>query len=465
MKKRALSMLLASALIISSFAGCSGSGTSSATASSVSGAAAGKASSTAETYATGKLVMYAYGSPKYLAAYYQNWLKKNAPNVTFQMVQTSGAADSREKVTTTYLAGSYDDLPDALMLDPANLMELVKGGMIKDETSYVTPLLDKMVAGAANDAKWQGKICALPDSVRPQELFYNKNIFDKYGIKAEDIKTIEDYVNVGRVLKQKSSGKVYLSYIDPGPNTWRYWGRRGLMPQANAKIWDDQGNIVIGSDKGTKLAFGTLNTMYSEGMLLKSAIMKPALYDSIRKGEVATFYIGAFWDEFMRKNVSDCAGQWRVMPAPVFKDIGTSGAAVSQYLAVMNKQGGKYDKLVERIWHDFTFDGPAKEQWVNDVMKDNGAYSNPISTDLLKSSFWKAPSDFYGGESFREMEGKALNNASANLTITPQDSEADTLISAELEKYVAGSQSMDQAIHNMDTNLKAKVRKAEIQPK
>ena len=40
--------------------------------------------------------------------------------------------------------------------------------------------------------------------------------------------------------------------------------------------------------------------------------------------------------------------------------------------------------------------------------------------------------------------------------------QADEIISAELEKYVAGNQSMSEAIANMDKNLKAKIGKAEI---
>ena len=70
--------------------------------------------------------------------------------------------------------------------------------------------------------------------------------------------------------------------------------------------------------------------------------------------------------------------------------------------------------------------------------------------------------DVQGGQSFREMEGKCLENGAANLVVTPQDAEADEIISAELEKYVAGNQSMSDAIANMDKNLKAKIGKAEI---
>ena len=94
--------------------------------------------------------------------------------------------------------------------------------------------------------------------------------------------------------------------------------------------------------------------------------------------------------------------------------------------------------------------------------KQNAPYANPICLKLLQDDFWKAPSDYYGGQSFREMEGKCLENGAANLIITPQDAEADEIISAELETYVAGNQTMEQAIANMDKNLKAKIGQAKI---
>ena len=198
-------------------------------------------------------------------------------------------------------------------------------------------LLDKMVDGATADATIGGHIYALPDSVRPQVLFYNKAIFDEYGIDPEMMKTMDGYIEAGRQLKEKSNGEVYLSYIDPTSKTWRYWGRRGLMPSAGARIWDENGEVVIGSDEGTKKALGALDTMNTEGLLLKTTIMEPALYDAINKKQVATFCIGAFWDEFMRKNCEATKGDWRVMSAPEFEGVNKAGAPVSQYMAIIEK--------------------------------------------------------------------------------------------------------------------------------
>jgi len=233
------------------------------------------------------------------------------------------------------------------------------------------------------------------------------------------------------------------------------------MPQAGARIWDEEGNVVIGEDPGTKLALGLLDTLNKEGLLLKAEIMQPALYDAVNKQQVATFYIGAFWDQFMRQNCQATSGQWRVMPAPEFNEVKKAGAPVSQYTVLLDKGDNVYRELFEMMWYDYTFDAQSKEEYVISMEEQNAPYSNPVSLELLESPFWKESSPFYGGQSFREMEGKCLSNGAGNLQVTPQDAEADVIISAELEKYVAGNQTMDEAIQNMDKNLKAKIGKAE----
>ncbi|MGD1816222.1 MAG: ABC transporter substrate-binding protein [Pleomorphochaeta sp.] len=418
-----------------------------------------------KVYPDGTVVIYGYGQPQYLQQYFDVWLENNrdiAPNVDIEIVQTQGAADTREKVAMTYLSGAYDDLPDAIYIDPVNLIDLAEGNIIKDETDFLTPLLKDLVDGCQNDGTVGSKLYGLPESVRPQVLFYNKAIFDKYNVDPAMMSTMEGYIKAGELLKERSNGEVYLSYIDPGSYTWRYWGRRGLMPQADAKIWDASGNIVFGSDEGTKLALNTLDEMNQKGLLLKTSMFKPALYDSMRNHEVATFYIGAFWDEFIRKNVSETSGEWRVMSAPIFQSVGTAGAPVSSYFAVIDKPEGEYAGLVEKLWHDFHFDNEARKTWVKSMVEQNAPYANPINLAMLEDPFWKEASEFYGGQSFRQMEGQGLANSSKNLVVTKSDAEADSIISNELENYVAGNQTMAQTIEKIDANLKNKIGKAAV---
>lgn len=406
------------------------------------------------------------GNPQYRQQYFETWLEEHrdiAPEVEVEFVQVESNADAREKVTMTALAGATEDLPDAVFLDRLNLMDLVEADLLLDETEFLSPLVDKMVDGAVDEGIVQEKMYGLPDSVRPQLLMYNKAIFDQYGIDPEMMATMDGYIEAGRQLKEKSNGEVYLSWIGSNDMTWKCWGRRGLMPQANAKIWDDEGNVVIGQDEGTKLALGTLDTLYSEGLLMRVEMYDPAMYDATNNHQIATYYLGAYWDEFMRQNCQATAGEWRVMSAPVFEEVGTAGAPVSSYMCIVNKgEDTVYQGLLEQIWHDYTFDSASRMAWTESMEEQNAPYSNPISLEMLEDEFWKEPSDYYGGQSFREWEALTLQNGSANLIVTPQDAEGDTIISAEIEKYVAGSQTMEQAIANMDANLKAKIGTAEV---
>lgn len=459
MKKRnvVISALLAGLMSIS-VCGC---GSTPAASGGTSGSEAG-----VTQYPAGTLTIYMNGNPQYRQQYFETWLEEHrdiAPEVEVEFVQVESNADAREKVTMTALAGATEDLPDAVFLDRLNLMDLVEAGLLLDETEFLSPLVDKMVDGAVDEGIVQEKMYGLPDSVRPQLLMYNKAIFDQYGIDPEMMATMDGYIEAGRQLKEKSNGEVYLSWIGSNDMTWKCWGRRGLMPQANAKIWDDEGNVVIGQDEGTKLALGTLDTLYSEGLLMRVEMYDPAMYDATNNHQITTYYLGAYWDEFMRQNCQATAGEWRVMSAPVFEEVGTAGAPVSSYMCIVNKgEDTVYQGLLEQIWHDYTFDSASRMAWTESMEEQNAPYSNPISLEMLEDEFWKEPSDYYGGQSFREWEALTLQNGSANLIITPQDAEGDTIISAEIEKYVAGSQTMEQAIANMDANLKAKIGTAEV---
>lgn len=459
MKKRnvVISALLAGLMSIS-VCGC---GSTPAASGGTSGSEAG-----VTQYPAGTLTIYMNGNPQYRQQYFETWLEEHrdiAPEVEVEFVQVESNADAREKVTMTALAGATEDLPDAVFLDRLNLMDLVEADLLLDETEFLSPLVDKMVDGAVDEGIVQEKMYGLPDSVRPQLLMYNKAIFDQYDIDPEMMATMDGYIEAGRQLKEKSNGEVYLSWIGSNDMTWKCWGRRGLMPQANAKIWDDEGNVVIGQDEGTKLALGTLDTLYSEGLLMRVEMYDPALYDATNNHQIATYYLGAYWDEFMRQNCQATAGEWRVMSAPVFEEVGTAGAPVSSYMCIVNKgEDTVYQGLLEQIWHDYTFDSASRMAWTESMEEQNAPYSNPISLEMLEDEFWKEPSDYYGGQSFREWEALTLQNGSANLIVTPQDAEGDTIISAEIEKYVAGSQTMEQAIANMDANLKAKIGTAEV---
>lgn len=414
----------------------------------------------------GKLITWAFGQPKFLQMWNEDYLARHpeVKGVTSEMVTTAGEEEVRQKTMLAFTSGSLADAADVISTFPVSMQAMADAGMLVDNTAFLTPLKDKFVAGTYDQIAYKGKLYCLPRSLRPQLLFYNKEIFDKYGIDPAQMKTFEGYLEVGRQLKQKSNGEVFLSYEDPASRTWRYWGRRGLMPQANAKIWDDDGNVVIDKDSGALKAFKYFETLHKEGLLFNSKILEPPLYEATRQGKVATYYIGAFYDEFLKANLKDMAGKWRVMDAPVFKDLNLGGAPVVDIQCLTNKPNTPYVDLARQMWYDYNFNSEARRNYTLNVIKANGPVQNPLSKAMLDEPFWKEVDSYYGDQSFRQLEGAGLKNVSVNLRVTTKDAEADTIISAELEKFVANAQTMDQAIATMGKNLRDKIGKVPANP-
>lgn len=268
----------------------------------------------------GKMVIWAFGQPKFLQLQIDDYFQRNpseVQGVTAEVVATKGEEEVRQKTMLAYASQTWDDMADVISTFPVSMQAMAEAGVLMDVTSYLAPFKDKFVAGAYDQALYKGRLWALPRSLRPQLLFYNRQILEKYGIDPKQMTTFEGYLEVGRKLKAASNGQVFLSYEDPGSRTWRYWGRRGLMPQAGARIWDDDGNVVIDKDAGALKALQYFETLHKEGLLFNSVILQPPLYQATREGKIATFYIGAFYDEFLKANDKDMAGAWRVMAPPV----------------------------------------------------------------------------------------------------------------------------------------------------
>ena len=79
-----------------------------------------------------------------------------------------------------------------------------KAGFLKDITASVAPWEDTL-AQTANDAfKVDGKVVGVPFEVGEVVFYYNKKLFEKAGVKAEDIKTWDDFL--GAVKKLKAAG-------------------------------------------------------------------------------------------------------------------------------------------------------------------------------------------------------------------------------------------------------------------
>ena len=84
-----------------------------------------------------------------------------------------------------------------------------KAGFLKDITADVAPVEANMAPTAVSAFKVDGKAVGVPFDEGVVSFFYNKKLFEKAGVKAEDIKTWDDFL--GAVKKLKAAGITPIS--------------------------------------------------------------------------------------------------------------------------------------------------------------------------------------------------------------------------------------------------------------
>ena len=100
---------------------------------------------------------------------------------------------------------SEESRPDLFYSWSGGVMQAqFKAGYLKDITAAVADVAPTMSQTAVNAFTIDGKVIGLPFEMGEVAFYYNKKLFEKAGVKAEDIKTWDDFL--GAVKKIKAAG-------------------------------------------------------------------------------------------------------------------------------------------------------------------------------------------------------------------------------------------------------------------
>ena len=315
MLKRSMTALLAVAMVMSSLAGCSGSGNSADPA--------GSADSGKETASQAAPEGTESGSDEVVLTmwYWKNSIREDLiaqvseqfPGVTIK-AELFSADDIEEKINTTIASGG--ELPDLLPMDDwiANLLQYPDMFV----NLYDAPCNAKEIEDQYVEWKWKraetvnGKLIALPMDIGPTCMFYNAGLFEAAGLPAEPA----DVAAAMSTWEDAYAAAEKLQAATPDVKMFDFMGHLfvAALGQQSQHMIDEQGNFIADQDH-IREAFMTA----VEG--------KPYVYGgdtewssewaaSLNNGDVAAF-VGAVWMKpELQDAAPDTAGQWRVTTAP-----------------------------------------------------------------------------------------------------------------------------------------------------
>ncbi|MFF5297315.1 ABC transporter substrate-binding protein [Paractinoplanes globisporus] len=398
--RKLLPAVAAAAALTLALAGCGGSDASDSSGSSSSGTVS-DADVTAALDKGGTLTVWAWEPTlKQVVTKFQ----EKYPNVKVNLVNAGTGNDQYKALQNAVAAGK--GVPDVAQIEYYALPQFALGKALTSLKGYgAEDLKADFTPGPWSSVHSGGDIYGLPMDSGPMALFYNKDVFDKYGVKVPT--TWQEYLDAARKI-HKADPKVYITSDtgDAGFTTSMVW-------QAGGKPYQVDGtNVTINfADQGSMTYTQLWQQLISEKLVAPISGWTDQWFQGIANGTIATLPTGAWMPANFTSSAPSGSGKWRVADMPQW----TAGANASaenggSSLAIMDKGG---NKALAYGFMKYANDGDGVQ-----IRVDNGAF--PATTKQLSDQqFLDKAFPYFGGQKANAIFAKSAANVVTGWSYLP----------------------------------------------
>jgi multiple sugar transport system substrate-binding protein len=322
--------------------------------------------------------------------------EKEHPNVTVKVVNAGTGNDQYIKLQNAIKAGSgapdvaqieYYALPQFALSD--SLVDLADFGFDEFEDSYT--------ASTWGSVELDGGVYALPQDSGPMALFYNKSVFDQYGLTVPT--TWDEYIETAKKL-HAANPEAYITNDtgDAGFTTSMIW-------QAGGKPYTTKDNTDVTidlQDEGSKKFADTWSQLTQNDLVAPVSSWSDEWYRGLGDGTIATLAIGAWMPGNLTSGVPEAAGDWRVAKLPTFE----AGVPANA------ENGGGGDAILKQSKNKLVAAGFL--QYMNEgegtqISLAAGGFPSTVA-DLESEEFLAQSSDYFGGQKINEVLADSIDD-------------------------------------------------------
>jgi multiple sugar transport system substrate-binding protein len=351
------------------------------------------------------------------------------PKVKINLVNVGSGNDQYTALQNAIKAGT--GVPDVAQIEYYALPQFSLSKAVTDLSTFGATALD----GTFTPGPWSSvhagdKVYGLPMDSGPMALFYNKEVFDKYGIAIP--KTWDEYAAAAEKL-HKANPKSYITSDsgDAGFTTSMIWQAGGRPYQV------DGTNVSVNfADAGTQKWTGLWQGLIDKKLLAPVPGWSDAWYKGLGDGTIASLVIGAWMPPNLESGVKAAAGKWRVAPMPQW----AAGDKVT------SENGGSSLAVTEASQAKNLAYGFMKYATVGDGAQsrtDEGAF--PATTAQLNADAFKNKEfPYLGGQKANEVLAAAAGEVASGWTYLPFQVYANSVYNDSVGKaYTGGSTLQD----------------------
>jgi ABC-type glycerol-3-phosphate transport system substrate-binding protein len=261
--------------------------------------------------------------------------KQYYPKVNIEFIGM-GSSDMKIKLYNTMIAGTGG--PDIFMNNVYEYPRFWETGGVADLTEFVADYEPYFSASYwAISTSPEGALWSVPWARSPNIMYYRSDLFDKYEIDINGIKTWADYIEAGEKLVENSDGKVkmhiYSTLKRPNGGLFALSQYQQILSYQKGALWfDASGNIVMDSPENVEVMqlwldmkdAGILWHDVASGELERATInANNAEEDSIATWIGPSWYSGYF-TKLYPENIDTHV--WKTTNMPAFEEGGARGS-------------------------------------------------------------------------------------------------------------------------------------------
>ena len=350
------------------------------------------------------------------------------PKVKVKLVNAGTNKDEYAALQDAIKAGF--GVPDVVHVEYYALPQFALDKAVTDLTPYGAGTLQSTFTPGPWQGVHSGKgIYGLPMDSGPMALFYNKEVFDRYGLTVP--KTWEEYaVQAGKL--HRANGKAYITADtgDAGFTTSMIW-------QAGGRPYQVRGEAVgvNFADAGAKRFTATWQKLIDDKLLSPVSNWTDAWFQGLGDGTIATLATGAWMPANLESGVKAGHGKWRVAPMPQWasgetanSENGGSSLAIPA-VSTVNKT------LAYAFLKYATVEEGAQSR------ADNGAFPATIA-QLSSPGFLEKKDPYFGGQQVNKVLADAAKQVGPNWSYLPYQVYANNVYGDTVGKAYLGGRTL-----------------------
>lgn len=374
--------------------------------------------------------------------------ERNYPHIDANVVMSGTMLQSRLLLSLISGVGA----PDVTQLQCVEAPHYVASGRLMDLTALAAPYEKQFSPAFWANCIHEGRVYAIPWDMGPCAVFYKRDLFKKYAVDLDAVKTWDDYVTLGERIYDSSGGRTKLLPMSVGGLGPYY---EMLIQQARGGIFDAQGRIAVDTP-ATRSVLRVLRRILKSRARADISVFSHEFFASLSKDNVASYPIAVWFGSSIKDYAKQTSGNWGVFRLPAIEP---GGLRVSNWggsvLAIPDQSRHK-----EESWRFIEFALCTRQMQLANY-RDHDLFPTLLTT--FDDPLFDEPDPFFGGQKVRRFFSADIDKIPV-VNRTKDWNEAMRYLGQELSLWGTSHWDDEKFIKDTELELHRKLKR-DIAPK